>query len=286
MRNQLKVLMFYLFLSIFFLVLWLGFWGTKGLLFFWIAVFVVYLFFRLFADRILLKLQNAQQVKKEEFLGAQETVEKLARRAGIPMPKLYLVADDSPNAMALGRNPYSASILLTRGLLSVLNSAEIEGVISYVIAQIRLRDTRIATLAGLSSLIFMSFAGMENWRLFSASDRSGALLKKFQQDIGAVAFIRLMIFTPIAALCLRSYFSREHVHTVDRAAAELSGDPVSLASALRKIGRESAMLPMVCATPALAHLFVVCPFTAIDFTGLFKSHPPVDERISKLMITE
>jgi heat shock protein HtpX len=227
------------------------------------------------SDRMVLRLQGAKPITQAEAPEYYEMVQALANRAGLPMPKLYVIQSDQPNAFATGRNPENAAVAATTGLLRMLNRDEIEGVIAHELAHVKNRDTLImtmtATFAGaISMLANFGF-------FFGGGSREG-------RPFGAIGSIAMFFLAPMAAMIVQTAVSRTREYEADRVGAEISGKPRALASALRKIhaavkGIKHARAE---ANPAQAHLYIMNPLSGARMDGLFSTHPDTDNRIAEL----
>ena len=242
-----------------------------------IIAFAVALGMNLFAywnsDKMVLRMYGARQVERSENPEFHDLVARLAQQAGLPMPKVYIIESPQPNAFATGRNPENAAVAATTGLLKGLTRKEIEGVMAHELAHVRNRDTLImtitATLAGAISML-------ANFALFFGNRRDNPL--------GIVGVILVMVLAPLAAMLVQMAISRTREYAADRGGAEISGNPMGLASALAKIealaqGRD---LPAADANPASAHMFIINPIHAARIQGLFRTHPATEDRIFRL----
>ena len=229
-----------------------------------------------FSDKIALAAYRAQPVTREQLPRAYEIVERLTQKIGIPMPKIYVIPTDSPNAFATGRNPQHASVAMTEGILNLLTDEELEGVLAHEIGHVRNRDILIssvaATLAGAITLI----ARMGYWAsLFGGGGRDDR-----DRGSGFVGLLMLIV-APIAATLIQLAVSRSREYEADASGAQYTGNPYALASALKKLDAYSKRIPMQ-ATPSTAHLFIVAPMLGVDFASLFSTHPPIAKRIERL----
>jgi heat shock protein HtpX len=227
-----------------------------------------------FSDRIALATYRAQPVTREQLPRAYAAVERLTQKIGIPMPKMYVIPTDSPNAFATGRNPQHASVAVTHGILGLLNDEELEGVLAHELGHVNNRDILIssvaATIAGAITMIsrFGFFFGG------SSRDRRG----------GGLTGLFMLILAPIAAAMIQMAVSRSREYEADATGAHFTGNPYALASALQKIDAYARRAPLQ-ASPATAHLFIVQPFLGVSagvFANLFSTHPPVAKRIERL----
>jgi heat shock protein HtpX len=225
------------------------------------------------SDRMMLSMYGATEVDARSAPGLYGTVEQLADRAGLPMPKVYIIDTDQPNAFATGRNPENAAVAATSGLLRILSTEEVAGVMAHELAHVKNRDTLImtitATVAGAISML-ATFA------MFFGGNRNNPL--------GLIGTILIMILAPIAAMLVQMAISRTREYAADRAGAEICGHPLWLASALGKLERGAQKIdnPEAENNPATAHMFIVNPLHARSIDGLFTTHPNMQNRIAKL----
>ncbi len=228
-----------------------------------------------FSDRIVLKMYRAGEVGPDHPL--YRLVQKLTLRSGLPMPKVFVIPTQSPNAFATGRNPSHASVAATEGLIRMLNQEELEGVMAHELAHVAHRDILIQSVAATIGAAIMMLASMARWAaIFGGGRRSG--------DNGSpLAMIAVALIAPFAAMLIQAAISRSREFAADAGGAKIAGNPGGLASALRKIESAVARAPMD-ANPATAHLFIMAPFAGVGgITKLFSTHPPTDERIERLM---
>lgn len=226
-----------------------------------------------FSDRIVLRMYNAQQVGPEHPL--YQTVERLIQRAGLPMPKVYIIPDESPNAFATGRNPQHASVAATQGILRILSEPELEGVMAHELSHVRHRDILISSVAATLAAAIMMLTRMAFFFGGSRDDRDGA---------NPVALLAMMILAPLAAGLIQMAISRSREYSADAAGAALVGSPYGLAEALKKIDAVARRVPLD-ANPATAHMFIMKPFSLGGLNSLFSSHPPTEKRIAALLGT-
>jgi heat shock protein HtpX len=230
-----------------------------------------------YSDKIALAMYRARPVSREELPRAYAAVERLTQKIGIPMPKMYVIPDDSPNAFATGRNPQHASVAVTQGILNLLNDEELAGVLAHELGHVNNRDILIssvvATVAGAITMLAsmgrfaMIFGGMGGNRDENRGGGLGALL--------------MLILAPIAASLIQLAVSRSREYQADATGAHFTGNPYALASALGKIDAYARRLPLQ-ATPSTAHLFIIQPFLGMNFGSLFSTHPPTAKRIERL----
>jgi heat shock protein HtpX len=226
-----------------------------------------------YSDKIALATYRAQPVTREQLPRAYAVVERLSQKMNIPMPKLYVIPTDSPNAFATGRNPQHASVAVTEGILNLLNDEELEGVLAHELGHVNNRDILIssvaATIAGAITMLArfgFFFGGMGN-----RDDRRG----------GGMGGLLMLILAPIAAMLIQLWVSRTREYEADATGAHFTGNPYALASALSKIDAYSKRSPMA-ATPSTAHLFIIQPLLGMNFGNLFSPHPPIAKRIERL----
>jgi len=230
-----------------------------------------------FSDKIALATYRAQAVTREQLPRVYQVVERLTQKAGLPMPKIYVIPTESPNAFATGRNPQHASVAVTQGILNLLNDEELEGVLAHELGHVNNRDILIssiaATLAGAITYLgqmgrfAMIFGGMGGDR----EERRG----------GGLGALLMLILAPIAAMLIQLAVSRSREYHADETGAQLTGNPYALASALAKLDTYSKRLPMA-ASPSTAHLFIIQPVLGVDVGSLFSTHPPIAKRIERL----
>jgi heat shock protein HtpX len=224
-----------------------------------------------FSDKIVLSMYRAKQVGPGHPL--YTITERLAQRAGLPMPKVYVIPDMSPNAFATGRNPQHAAVAATEGIMRLMSESELEGVMAHELAHVKHRDILISSVAAtiaaaimMASRMAMFFGGGRS------DDRDGA---------NPIAAIAMMILAPIAAMFIQAAISRSREFAADAGGAQIAGSPHGLASALRKLESASKQIPMD-ANPATAHMFIIKPFSISGVLSLFSTHPPTEQRIAAL----
>lgn len=229
-----------------------------------------------FSDKIALAMYGAKPVTREEAPRVYRIVEQLTQRLGLPMPKLYVIPTDSPNAFATGRNPSHASVAVTRGILNLLDDEELEGVLAHEIGHVRNRDILISSIAATLAGAVTMIARMAYYAsLFGGSSRD-------ERDRGGpLGALVMLIVAPIAALLIQLAVSRSREYAADEAGAHYTGNPYALARALQKLDAYSKRVPLV-ASPSTAHLFIVQPMIGMGFASLFSTHPPVQKRIERL----
>ena len=231
-----------------------------------------------FSDKIVLRMYNAQEITSEIHPSFYGLIERLAARAGLPMPKVYIIPDDSPNAFATGRNPSHAAVAATEDILRVLTPDELEGVMAHELAHVKNRDILISTIAATFAGAISMIGNMLQWgAMFGGGRRDGE-----DGGGGLIGSLAMAIIAPIAAMLIQMAVSRSREYQADASGAEICGRPLALAGALRKLHTVSQAIPMMNARPATAHMFIVNPLTGGGMMALFSTHPPMEERISRL----
>jgi heat shock protein HtpX len=225
-----------------------------------------------FSDKIVLASYGAQPVSQAEAPQLHAIVANLAQRAGLPMPRIAIIPEDTPNAFATGRNPEHAVVAVTEGIMRVLSRAELEAVIAHELGHVKHRDILIGSLAAVLAQAIMFLSRMAFW--FSPRDEEGRS--------NPLAGIAIMILGPIAAILLQMAVSRSREYLADDYSAHLTGRPDLLASALERLHAYNQQLPMQSAEPATAHMMIVNPLSAGGIMGLFSTHPPMAQRVERL----
>jgi heat shock protein HtpX len=225
-----------------------------------------------FSDKIVLRMYRAQPVGPEHAL--YRMVERLTARANLPMPKVYIIPDPSPNAFATGRNPSHAAVAATEGILKVLSDHELEGVIAHELAHVKNRDILTSSVAATMAAAIMMLARMAMF-FGGGRDENG-------RGANPIVLLAMMILAPLAAMLIQMAISRSREFAADAGGAAIAGNPYGLADALRKIDAVSKRVPLD-ANPATAHMFIVKPFSGGGITSLFSSHPPTEARIQALL---
>jgi heat shock protein HtpX len=254
--------------------------GTGGMLFFGLIGLVFNFLAYWFSDRIALKAHRAQPVTRAERPELYEMVERLTQKAGLPMPKLFVIPSPTPNAFATGRNPSHAAVAVTEGILKLLDRRQLEGVLAHELSHVRNRDVLIATIAAAVAGLISSLGHMIQW---------GAIFGGFggradDEDGNVFAALAWALLAPIIALVVQLAVSRTREFGADASGAALTGDPDALAEALLALEQTNAAHPYRFGGPATAHLFIVNPFRGVGgkMLGLFSTHPPVEERVRRL----
>jgi heat shock protein HtpX len=250
-----------------------AFGGQSGMLMALIIAAVMNFVSYFYSDKIALAMYRAQPVTREQLPRAYEIVERLSQKIGIPMPKIYVIPTESPNAFATGRNPNHASVAVTHGILGLLNNEELEGVLAHELGHVRNRDILISSIAATiaGAITFMARFGI----FFGVGGRDD------QREGGGFGALLMLILAPIAAVLIQLAVSRSREYQADETGAHFTGNPYALASALAKLDAYSKRVPLQ-ATPSTAHLFIIQPFLGVSLMSLFQTHPPIAKRIERL----
>ena len=228
-----------------------------------------------FSDKIALASARAREVGRADAPMLYRLADRLAAQYGVPTPRVYVSPDPSPNAFATGRNPKHAAICVNDGLLRILDEEELYGVLAHEFGHVKNRDILISSVAAVLAGTITTIAQFGMWFGGARDDRQ-------QSPFGAIVGLLTIILAPLAALLIQLAVSRSREYQADRTGAEVSGDPLALASALRKLERATRAIPSQTAQPAFAHLYIVNPLRGQSLAGLFSTHPPIEERIRRL----
>ncbi len=231
------------------------------------------------SDRIVLAMYRAQPIQEAQAPDLYRIVRRLTTKAGVPMPRVYLIPSDTPNAFATGRNPEHAAVAVTEGILRTLDDEELEGVLAHELSHVKNRDTLTMTIAATLAGVITYLAHMAQWAAFFGGGR-----RDDEEGAGgsAIGALLMAILAPIAAMLIQLAISRAREFQADASGARLVGRPWGLAKALEKLEMASRVTPMEDATPATAHLFIVNPLRGEGLLTLFSTHPPIQERIARL----
>ena len=230
-----------------------------------------------FSDKLVLRMYKAQEVTETQAPELYRMVQTLAMRGGLPMPRVYVIPEDTPNAFATGRDEHHAVVAVTEGIMRILNRDELEGVIGHELSHIKNGDILIGSIAATLAGAIVMLANMAQW----AAIFGGASSDDDEAGGGIIGLILMAILAPIAATIIQMAISRSREYLADDGGARISGKPYGLAGALDKLQRASQAVPMA-ANPSTAHLFIVNPLTGGSFMALFSTHPPIEERIARL----
>lgn len=255
---------------------WLG--GSQGLVIAFIFAILMNFGSYWFSDKIVLAMYRARQVDEAEAPMLYRIVHNLALRAGMPMPRLYIIPSEAANAFATGRNPQHAAVAVTDGILRLMNERELTGVLAHELSHVKNRDILISSVAATLAGVVMIVANMARWTAIF-----GGMQRDDERDGGGgvIGLIAMSILAPLAAMIIQMAISRTREYAADETGARLSGDPLGLALALQKLSVASERIPLD-ASPQTAHLFIVHPLSGRSLLQLFSTHPPLEERIARL----
>jgi heat shock protein HtpX len=250
--------------------------GSGGLMMAFVFAVIMNFASYWFSDKIVLAMYRAKPVGPEHPL--HQTVARLAQRAGLPMPKVYVIPDESPNAFATGRNPSHAAVAATEGVLRLLDQRELEGVMAHELAHVKNRDILISSVAATMAAAIMMVARMAQFAAIfgggSRDDREGGS--------NPIALLATVILAPLAAMLIQAAISRSREFGADRGGAEIAGSPYGLVDALKKLDYAAKRIPMD-ANPATAHMMIMKPFSVHGMLSLFSTHPPTEARVRALL---
>jgi heat shock protein HtpX len=274
--NGLKTILLMMVLTL--LLVWGGaaLGGKQGMTFALMMAFFINFISYFFSDKIVLKMYRAKEVTEAEAPVLYRIVRRLSQKAGIPMPKVYIIPDLSPNAFATGRNPNHAAVAATEGIMQILTEDELSGVMAHELTHVLHRDILIGTVAATIAGAISYLAQMAQWAMIFGGGR-----RNDDRGGSPVAALVMMIVTPIAAMLIQMAISRAREYSADEGGARLNGDPHALANALRKLAKGTQAIPMQ-VNPATSHMLIVSPFNGKGVVSLFSTHPPIAERIARL----
>jgi len=273
--NQLKTMFLMTLMTILVILIGRAIGGSQGMFIAFIFAMVMNFGSYWFSDKLALTMTRSQPLAREEAPELYTIVEKLARQANLPMPKIYLTPASQPNAFATGRNPQHAAIAVTQGIMQTLNRQELEGVLAHELAHIKNRDILISTLAAVMAGVITTLANWAQWALLFGMGSED------EEGLSGLAALPLIILGPIAALLVQMGISRSREYLADETGARIAGNSTGLAQALLKLEQGAALRPMN-VNPAASHMFIVNPLTAQRLRSLFSTHPPIQERVNRL----
>jgi len=251
--------------------------GRQGTIFAFVVSLLINAVSYWFSDKIVLKMYGARQVTEAEAPLLYSVTQELAVRMNTPMPKVYIIPSDAPNAFATGRNPEHAAVAATEGILRILTRDELTAVMAHELSHVHNRDILISTIAAAIAGTITMVASIARWGFLFGGGQG----RRDDRDGSPIAAIAMLILAPIAAALIQMAISRSREYQADESGAHLCGNPMWLASALRKLEAGSQRIPMD-ATPTTAHLFIVNPLHGGGFSSLFSTHPPMETRIARL----
>jgi heat shock protein HtpX len=254
--------------------------GQNGMILAFMIAIGMNFFSYWFSDKIVLRMYNAKEVSPSESPELHQIVAELAQRANLPMPRIFIIPQDSPNAFATGRNPEHAVVAVTEGLLKLMNRDELQGVLAHELSHVKNRDILIGSIAATMAGAIMILASMARWSAFLGGG-SSTDSQEGGRGLGAIGLIAMSILAPLAAMVIQMAISRSREYQADASGAGLAGHPNGLANALKKLGTYTKKLPMN-ASPQTAHMFIVNPLSGRSLVNLFSTHPPLEERIERL----
>ncbi|MGE5893375.1 MAG: zinc metalloprotease HtpX [bacterium] len=249
--------------------------GRSGMTIALIMAFAMNFISYWFSDKIVLKMYRAQEVTEAQAPELYNSIRRLTQKAGLPMPRVYIIDQDQPNAFATGRNPQHGAVAVTTGIMRILTREELEGVIAHELSHIRHRDILVGTIAATIAGAISYLAQMAQWAMIFGGRHDD------EEGGNPFAAIIMMIVGPIAAMLIQMAISRSREYGADRGGADLAGNPLYLANALKKLHIGSQRIPMN-ANPATSHMFIVNPLSGGGMLKLFSTHPPIEERIARL----
>ncbi|HPZ44192.1 MAG TPA: zinc metalloprotease HtpX [Bacillota bacterium] len=274
--NNLKVFLLMGLLSVILVLIGSAVGGQSGAILFFLISLAMNFFTYYFSDKVAISMTRSQPVSEREAPELYSIVRRLAQRAGLPMPRLYVTPSPQPNAFATGRNPANSAVAVTEGLLQLLNRTELEGVLAHELAHIKNRDVLVGTIAAAFAGAITMLANIIQW---------GAILGMGRDDeeggAGALGALLLAIIAPIAAMIIQMAISRSREYGADETGARIAGNTQGLASALLKLESAAHRIPMQ-VNPAASHLFIVNPLSGQSVARLFSTHPPIADRVERL----
>ncbi len=279
MGNTFKTAFFLTALTLLLMMIGRAFGGQNGMMIALALAVVMNFVSYFFSDKIALSMYRAKPVTREELPRAYQIVERLTQKIGLPMPRIYVIPAESPNAFATGRNPQHASVALTHGILGLLTDEELEGVLAHELGHVNNRDILISSVAATIAGAITMLASMGRWAMIFGGMEGGD--RDRRGGGGGLAALLMLIVAPIAASLIQLAVSRSREYQADATGAHFTGNPYALASALQKLDAYSRRVPMM-ASPSTAHLFIIQPLLGMNFANLFSTHPPIAKRIERL----
>ena len=275
--NNLKTMFWMTVMTVLFVIVGRLVGGTGGMVLFLGFAVLMNGFAYFFSDRMAIAAARGQEVSPADAPMLHRLADRLAQQYGVPKPRVYVSPDPSPNAFATGRNPHHAAICVNDGLLRMLDEEELYGVLAHEFAHVRNRDILISSVVAVMAGAITLIANVAQWGLFFGRDD-----EESTSPLGIVGVLAAVILAPLAATLVQLAVSRSREYEADSTGAHVSGDPLALASALRKLQRGNQVMPSPVAQPAFAHLYIVNPLSGQTLAGLFSTHPPLEKRIERL----
>ncbi|MEW6594279.1 MAG: zinc metalloprotease HtpX [Thermodesulfobacteriota bacterium] len=282
MTNMLKTFVLMAGLTALFMAAGQALGGKQGMTMALVMALAMNFFAYWFSDKMALAMSGAREVSREQAPELHAMVEHLAGRAGLPKPRVYIMPQETPNAFATGRNPEHSAVAVTAGLMRLLNRDELEGVLAHELAHIKNRDILISSIAAVMAGAISYLATMAQWAMIFGGGRSS---DNEDNGGGLIGGIAMMIVAPIAAMLIQMAISRSREYLADATGAKICGHPASLASALKRLADSNERLPME-VNPATAQMYIVNPLSGGAIANLFSTHPPMAERIKRLLALE
>ncbi len=275
--NQIRTVVLLTLMTLFIMFIGMMIGGRGGMLMALILAAGMNFFSYWYSDRIVLRMYRAREVTQNEAPDLYSIVRTLTERAGLPMPRVYIIPGESPNAFATGRNPEHAVVAVTEGLLRIMDRREVMGVLAHEMSHIKDRDILVSAIAATMAGAIMFLANMARWSaIFGGVGHSDS-----KGGGGIIGLLLMSFLAPVAAVIIQMAISRSREYLADEEGAKLVGDPEGLASALEKLGTHTRRLPMN-GHPETSHLFIVSPLSGGSLMRLFSTHPPLEERIARL----
>lgn len=276
MSNQIKTTLLLAALTAF--IIWIGqlLGGRQGMVIALLLAAGMNFFSYWYSDKLVLKMYRAREATRQQAPEVFDIVGQLTQRAGLPMPKIFIIPSEAPNAFATGRNPENAVVAVTDGLLRLMNRQEIAGVLAHELAHVKNRDILIGSIAATLAGAIMLLANMARWSMIFGGGRDDK-----NGGSGIIGLLLMSVLAPMAAMIIQMAISRSREYQADASGAAISGNPEGLASALEKLGAYSGRLPLN-ASPSTAHMLIVNPLSGGNLMHLFSTHPPLQDRIARL----
>jgi heat shock protein HtpX len=253
--------------------------GNNGMVFAFVFATIINFGSYWFSDKIVLAMYGAREITRDQNPTIFEIIQDLTMRAGLPMPRIYMIQSEQPNAFATGRDPQHAAVAVTAGMMRLMPKNEIRGVIAHELAHVKHRDILISSIAATIAGAITMLANMAQWAMIFGG--YGGRGSRDDEGSNPLAALIMIIVAPIAAMLIQMAISRSREYDADEGGAKISGDPMALANALRRLEAAKDEIPMK-ATPATAHMFIINPLSGKSLMNMFSTHPPIEDRIKRL----